>query len=225
MSRIALIGLDGSGKSANLSIMKEDESYRGYKFLWVRWSPVLLKPIYLIMNRKVNSDVSSKDGDEQERSELNQSYEIKANAKKKIFRNPVVRAVWMFLATVDYFFQYHIKTFKWNITNQNVVYDRFFLDLYLDQGISFGYSPMQIRNLIHRNQWLFPRVEKYVYIRVSPEVCYARKDDIPNLDYLQKRYAVYEILAKEKNWYIVDGEQDLDKVNSDIKKIILGAEE
>ena len=32
--RIALIGLDGSGKSANIDKMKQDPDYSRYKFVW-----------------------------------------------------------------------------------------------------------------------------------------------------------------------------------------------
>ena len=37
--RVALIGLDGSGKSANIEKMKRDSDYSDYNFLWVRWKP------------------------------------------------------------------------------------------------------------------------------------------------------------------------------------------
>ena len=52
--RIALIGLDGSGKSANIERMKQDESYRDYHFVWVRWKPVLQRPAYWLLNRKLS---------------------------------------------------------------------------------------------------------------------------------------------------------------------------
>jgi len=53
--RIALIGLDGSGKSANIDKMKLDSDYSDYKFVWVRWKPTLLKPAYLLMEKKVSN--------------------------------------------------------------------------------------------------------------------------------------------------------------------------
>ncbi len=52
-TKVALIGLDGSGKSANIDIMKKDADYSGYIFTWVRWKPTLLKPLYVLMGKKV----------------------------------------------------------------------------------------------------------------------------------------------------------------------------
>ena len=65
-------------------------------------------------------------------------------------------------------------------------------------------------------------MDSYVYIRVSPETCYKRKNDIPNMDYLNRRYGIYECLSKGNNWITVDGELSFEKVNSRIKEVILG---
>lgn len=225
--RIALIGLDGSGKSANINKMKEDSDYLNYKFVWVRWKPILLKPAYLIMEKNISKNkknikeetVDGKKGKEQ--AKLNADYNAKSGLKEKIFGKVVIRKIWMFLAIVDYFFQFYIKVLPLIIFKKNVIFDRFFLDLFVDQGINFGYSPEKIKKEIKKHKWLFPRIDKYVYIRVSPEICYRRKDDIPNMDYLNKRYEIYECLSKDIDWISVDGEMTFEEVNLNIKKIIL----
>ena len=84
-----------------------------------------------------------------------------------------------------------------------------------------GYSPEKIRQEIGKHKFLFPKIDYFVYIRVSPETCYMRKNDIPNMDYLNRRYAVYECLSEEDNWIIVNGETTFSEVNSRIKGIIL----
>ena len=225
--RVALIGLDGSGKSANIDRMKKDSDYGPFNFLWVRWKPTLLKPAYKIMQGKVDKskDVKVQRTENLKTSEdqqkLNADYNKKSSLKGKVFKNPVVRRLWIFAATFDYFFQFYFKTLKYLIKRKNIVFDRFYLDLYVDQGINFGYTPAQVEKEIKRHKWLFPSIEKTVYIRVSPETCYKRKDDIPNMDYLEKRYAIYEHLAKSNNWKAVDGEQPFEAVYADIKKTIL----
>ena len=49
--KIALIGLDGSGKSANINLMKSDPEYKGFEFLWVRWQPSITVMFYKIRHR------------------------------------------------------------------------------------------------------------------------------------------------------------------------------
>ncbi|WP_419169408.1 hypothetical protein [Negativibacillus massiliensis] len=224
--RVALIGLDGSGKSANIDKMKTDVDYSQYKFVWVRWKPMLLKPAYWLLNKKMtqnkvaNESVDGKNGERQ--AKLNADYKVKSGMKGKIFKNPIIRSMWMFLALVDYFVQFHIKTMKMVLRKENMVFDRFYLDLFVDQGINFGYTPEQIKREINKNSWLFPKIDKIIYIRVLPETCYKRKDDIPNMDYLYRRYDIYECLAKQKGWVSINGEQSFETVNMVIKKEILG---
>lgn len=226
--RVALIGLDGSGKSANIEKMKQDSDYSDYSFVWVRWKPTLLKPAYMLMEKKVtnknknidkNTQVDGKCGEMQ--AKLNADYNTKSGLKGKIFGNPIMRGIWMFLALVDYFFQFHIKVLPYVLTGKNIIFDRFYLDLFVDQGINFGFSPEKISEEIQKYKFLFPQMDRYVYIRVSPETCYKRKNDIPNMDYLNKRYEIYEFLSKGNKWITVDGELRFEEVNSRIKEVVL----
>lgn len=229
--RVALIGLDGSGKSANIERMKTDSDYSDFSFMWVRWKPTLLKPAYWILGKNIKNKKTTapvKDETEgsvvknsEEQQKLKADYNAKSGIKGKIFKNPVIRGCWMALALVDYFFQFHFKTFAAIVSKKNIIFDRFYLDLFVDQGINFGYSPQKIDKEIKKYQFLFPKMKQIVYIRVSPETCYKRKDDIPNLDYLNRRYEIYEELCKNPGWVIVDGEEAFEVVNSNIKKMIL----
>jgi len=227
--RIALIGLDGSGKSANINNMKVDSDYLDFNFVWVRWKPMLLKPVYILLNKKIdtrNNAAYMKTKNQQDmkkvqsQEELNKSYNSKYSIKKKIFKSPVIRALWIFTAVIDYYIQFYLKVFKLLISTKSIVFDRYYIDLFVDQGINFESTPGQIAAMIKKYQWLFPKMNKVIYIRVSPEVCFLRKNDIPNMDYLIMRYEVYEYLSKKEKWTIVDGEQPLEAVYENIKRQI-----
>lgn len=228
--RVALIGLDGSGKSANIDKMKLDKDYSEYSFMWVRWKPTLLKPAYILLDRKVKKakteDKPKQDNGLEKNSAdqivLQKEYKAKSGLKDKVFKNPVIRTVWMFLALIDYILQFYAKTSGLLMKKKNIIFDRFYLDLFVDQGINFGYSPEKIDSEIKKYQKFFPKMDQIVYIRVSPETCYKRKDDIPNMDYLLRRYAIYEQLSKNAGWIIVDGEKIFKEVNSAVKDVIMG---
>ena len=228
--RIALIGLDGSGKSANINAMKQDEDYDGYRFSWVRWEPKLLGPAYWLLNRSVKKrkevvangaiyKYQQKTSEEQKK--MSNEYNAKVGMKETIFKNSVIRTAWMLLALIDYLIQFYIKTFRLIIGRESIIFDRFYLDLFVDQGINFGYDPEKINDEIQKYQKLFPQIDCFIYIRVSPETCYKRKDDIPNLEYLLRRYEIYEKLSQNKRWFIVDGELPFQEVYASIKKINL----
>lgn len=228
--RVALIGLDGSGKSANIDEMASDEEFVDYDFIWVRWKPKLLKPVYWLLgrkikkfknsmrNEKIQEEVQSSLG---EQEKLSAEYKQKSQIKEKIFRSSIIRGTWIFFAVVDYFLQFYFKTFRLLIRRRKIIFDRFYLDLFVDQGINFGYTPEKIEKEIKKFQWLFPKVDKIIYLRVSPETCYRRKNDIPDIDYLLKRYHIYERLSKNQKWVSVDGELPFEIVNKTIKKEII----
>ena len=126
----------------------------------------------------------------------------------------------MSYAISDYKKQFAEKTKDAIGSNKNIVFDRYYLDLFIDQGINFGYTPEQVYSEIVKYKKSFPAMDKVIYIDVSPEVCFARKDDIPSMDYLEKRFNIYKYIAQREKWTVINGEQELEKVYSEIKEAI-----
>lgn len=220
--KIALIGLDGSGKSANINLMKSDPEYKGFEFLWVRWQPSITVMLYKIRHRNdtVGARVNSESGKKKQKT-LEGNYQRKKGIKNILFGIGIIRKLWFFYAIRDYKRQFHNKTQKLIANGSNIIFDRYYLDLFIDQGINFGYSPEKIFQEIEKYKSDFPVMDKIVYIKVSPEVCFARKDDIPNMEYLNRRFAIYEYIAKKQNWCVIDGEKELPIVYDNIKSVIL----
>lgn len=217
--KIALIGLDGSGKSANINLMKKDSDYTGFKFCWVRWQPSITVFLYKIKHKNDTVGIRQDNGANNKKyNTLKKNYDRKKHIKKILFKNPAIRRAWMYYAIKDYKRQF-TKKINGDVKS-DIVFDRYYLDLFVDQGINFEYSPEQIYTEIVKYQKYFPVMDKIIYVKVSPEVCYARKDDIPSMEYLKLRYEVYEYIAKKQNWLIIDGEQSLEDVYASIKKVI-----
>ena len=87
----------------------------------------------------------------------------------------ITRKLWFFYAIGDYKRQFHNKTQQLIANGSNIIFDRYYLDLFIDQGINFGYSPEKIFQEIEKYKAEFPVMDKIIYIKVSPDVCFARK--------------------------------------------------
>lgn len=212
MYRVALLGIDGCGKSTILEKMKGDETFQNCRFLWMRWKPYFLRPLYKLLNKGKYEAI-------REQSELNTDYKKKSSLKKKLFRNPLIRNIWLKLAVWDYRFTFR-KQIKGIKKEENIVFDRYFYDLFIDQGLNFGYSKEKIYELICKNEKKFFPLDKVLYIRIRPETGFSRKKDIPNMEYLNKRFEVYEYLAERMGWQAIDAEKSLEEEYMDICRII-----
>ncbi|NLO37246.1 MAG: hypothetical protein GX112_12975 [Clostridiaceae bacterium] len=210
-SRIVLVGLDGCGKSSQISLLKQAADFRPYCFVWARWKPLLLRPAYWLLQKTASRKPSSPHCREEDKSEL----------KRKIFKKSPVRNVWMFMALADYLIQFQVKVLPLVLMKKKIVFDRYYLDLFVDQGINFGYSPARIEQEIRRHRWLFPRIDRYIYLKASPDVCIMRKADIPDINYLRLREGVYDHLARRCQWSVLDGEASPGVINDQIKALIL----
>ncbi len=223
--KVALIGLDGSGKSANINLMKKDNDYKEFKFLWVRWQPSITLWIKKLKHKHSEVSTGPRTYDvegQKKQASLVKEYQNKSKVKNILFGNEFIRRIWMGYAIKDYRKQFYKKTQGILSDNSNVIFDRYYLDLFVDQGINFGYSPEKVYSEIFKYKDYFPTMDRIIYINVSPDVCFSRKDDIPNMQYLQKRFDIYNYMAKKDNWLIVDGEKPLEEVYQTIKNAIIG---
>ena len=84
----ALIGNDGCGKSTILKELQKDEYFGDYDFIWARWKPYFLKPLYKAINKGGYEKVKTQ-------GELNSDYSKKKSLKDKLFKNAFIRAIWL----------------------------------------------------------------------------------------------------------------------------------
>jgi dTMP kinase len=64
---------------------------------------------------------------------------------------------------------------------------------------------------------LLPKPDLVFLVNLPEEVAYQRKDDIPSVDYLKKKRAVYLRMEKKYKMTIIDGSKEL----ADLKNVIL----
>ncbi len=213
--RIAFIGIDGCGKSTILELLSNDKDFEKYKMLWCRYKPYFLRAFYKAYNHGDydTGKVPSKDV-------IESNYNKSKGLKQKIFKYAFMRWLWLKITYFDYRYSFK-RNFKTIQNKEDVLFDRYFFDLYVDQCLNFGYSPEKISNLIKKHLKAFPKLDRVIYVRILPELSLQRKNDIPNIEYLNKRFEVYEYLSKELSWDVVDASQPIEVEMKTIKSLIL----
>jgi thymidylate kinase len=203
---VAIIGVDGSGKSALAGGLHEELS-RGsanVRTLWggfKDWS--LLKPFFNTIRRRRNSG-------ELENLTTRERY-VKSRAA---FRGNVARFFYFVLVSLDYTLQMIIEVVlrKEDI----VILDRY----YYDQAASFSVeldSPRAMKWFLFFFSKVLPAPDIVFVVFVSPETALCRKSDIPSAEFISARLEVYNQLANVNRFTRIDGNLQL---GDNVKKMV-----
>ncbi len=205
---ICLEGIDGCGKSTQVNMVKSNVSV-GY--CWLRYKPFLLKPLYIVKTIRMSKGAIKS---------LEQQYESNSMMKKKLFKSGIISRIWYSIALMDYILVSKLKLSIAKRNNKLVVLDRYFFDFLIDQGLNFGWDKKKYFSEIKKLSKLFRVPDKTILLDIPPDEALKRKHDIPNLHYLNTRYELYNVIAKELNWDIINATLPKEEINQKILSIV-----
>ncbi len=207
---VVLTGIDGSGKTTQAERLTNSLESDGIdvSYVWSRWKPLLLRP--LIKSWKKETVMKSNKGFEHDR--------IKSR-KQKLLRNPFIRWMWLVCFFIDYGLQIFVKIRLKMIRGGLIISDRIFYDSVIDQSVNLGDNKGWLINSLD-SFWikiLFPAPDMVIFVDCPEDVAFARKDDAPNIEYLEERRKLYLELAGLYGWIIVNGTLPIDELAHQIK--------
>jgi len=205
---VVLLGVDGTGKSTQAQLLREEAQARGIDAVavWSRWNPLILRPFMATVRR-----MSATNGDTRA-----QAYERQLSLKRRFSRVAAVRAVWEWLASFDHGIQTIPRVAVARRSAELVIADRYYHDALVDMGANYGMQPPRPRGLFR----LFPKPDDVILLDAPEEVVFGRKHDVPSVDYLRHRRSLYLELAKRHGWPVVDATQSAEDVHAEVAGII-----
>lgn len=202
---INLIGTDGSGKtsiSERLTLKLGSEC----QMIWCGSESFLMKPIRFFLGLIAKSNKENK---------INKNYQKDIKRKRKIAnRSPLLSAIYIWLILLDYGFQYKWKLFKIR-KSKFIILDRYFFDVAVNLAIRLGWTNDELIVFLEKKIHKFHLPELRVWVKVSPETSMERKDDIPDISYIQIRMNFYQSIADRFGFIVIDGEESIDE-NADL---------
>lgn len=198
---VTIIGTDGSGKTtlsgALVSLLNADGLTASHE--WLGAESYFMAPVRFVLRKAWVKKAPSAD------SRGSGSYSGDIASKNGLAqRFPWAVPLYIFVVTADYRFQLFLKLSR-NRRKDVIVADRYLFDVAVNLGLTLGWSPERTVEFAQRRLSKMNAPRAGVFLRVEPEVSMARKDDIPDIDYLRLRFRYYEAIANAFGFVVLDG--------------------
>lgn len=210
---ICFIGLDGSGKSTCVEYAYKMLKAQGLPVEIVRAAYVLnFMTVFVKAGKRI---LLRKDHDPFESDYRQYLMRMREHAKKGF-----VYKVFSFLTTLEFRLQIWINIRLKQRMGKVLLVDRYIYDnavtlsANLDGGITF------VHQEIHGKWRAAPKPDMIIYIKTPADVCYSRKDDIPDIYYLTIREPLYDAISVLCNARVISGEQTKEAMLAEVAEYI-----
>lgn len=214
---ISFMGLDGSGKSTSIDYAYEQLKAYGYKVEIVRAAYVIVVLRGIIkLGKKI---LMKKDSDP-----FSGDYEVYLENLRKHASKGRAYKIFSFLTTIEFKLQIFFLIRLKRLFGTTLLVDRYIYDNIVTYAANLDLGEEYMEETMNGKWKHVPRPDKIIYIKTPVEVCYSRKDDIPDPLYLKIRKPRYEKVAEMYGATIIAGDQDkqqmLDQVMEAIDEVL-----
>ena len=201
---VCIVGIDGSGKSTlarRLVRERRGANGRPFRYLWFR-SPLQLAASRLLTRLSRKGRQAGAVAGESWRP-----------GRPTLASRLYQAAVWS-----DYLLLQAPRVLLARWAGRNLVCDRYAHDIAVDLGADYGAPPDVTARRLRRVHRAFPSPDLLVLVDVPEEVSLARKDDVPNRDFLATRRKGYQEMAHLPGVVSLDGTLPHDAVYAQVER-------
>ena len=210
---ICFMGLDGSGKSTSIEYAYRHLKESGYRVEIVRAAYVIkyMRPIIQLGKKllmKHDSDPYAGD------------YKSYLEKMRRQSKKTGVYRIFSALTTAEFklqiFFSITLKRF-FGIT---LLVDRYVYDNVVTYAANLGLGEDYIRDTMDHKWKRAPKPDMLIYVKTPVDICFSRKNDIPDPLYLEIREPLYDKVADLYGATIIYGDQSMENMTREVAEAV-----
>jgi thymidylate kinase len=208
MRLVCITGIDGTGKTTLSRKLVSSLSRQGIpsKYVYGRTYPIISR-LMMWLGKAIMLNQYNPWND----------YPTYHSKKKQTMRNSVLRWLYSAAIYIDYFPQIIVNLLPDLFSRRIIVMDRYIYDTVInDLAVHLNYSEKEITDTILRSLFVLPVPIRTFLIDIPEEIAFARKNDIPHIDYLKERRPIYLTLKHLPNVVFLNGENSLETLEKEI---------
>jgi thymidylate kinase len=221
---ICFNGVDGSGKSFQAQRLVQRLNAEGYPavYIWGGGESPFTRPLTRIAQRVLKDPTKKARTAPAVPNSSDSQYRTYLNSTQRLFRNRLIRAAWRHISLAEHTIELWKTLLPHMLSNRIIVCDRYLYDSVISVAVLAGTDASSLRRLLRVPAvYRVPRPSAWFLMDVEPIVAFERKEDIPDLLYLERRVPLYREAAKLIGMNVIDGAGPPDAISEKIWHLVL----
>lgn len=218
---ICFTGIDGSGKTlqARELVARLEQAGHPARYVWTGGRAYLTRPLIWLAKRLLRAPrVGGAPGAEgQPERSAAESYRAYLRSTGKVLRRPILRALWRAVSLIEHTAEILVVALPHLLRGRVVVCDRYIYDSLIGIAVLAGSSPEELAAELRLPPlWPVPRPDMWFLIDLPAEVAFARRTDVVDVEFLERRVPLYRVAAGTLGARVVDGTATPERIADEV---------
>lgn len=208
---ICFTGVDGSGKTLQAQQLVARLNAAGYPaaYVWTGGRAYLTRPLIWVAKRLLRAPrLARQAGQDQHAAHTSTraAYTSYLSSTRRLFRNPVLRRLWRHVSLLEHLAEILVAVLPHLLRRRIVVCDRYIYDSIIGTAVLADVDADTLPALLRIPRlYPVPRPTQWFLIDIPAAVAFARRDDVVDVAFLERRIPLYRAAASALGMQVVDG--------------------